>query len=234
MALQEPQPSFKEALRQEIRREYPSQVKFARAKGFDQYEISRIVNGKRPTEHVEARPRELFPALPAIDRSVEHFDVFVAAPSRALRQVERLDHYNAVVSTMGTIRSLGLRVYWTTEGVIDPTTQFDIKGVAGDINAEHNYSALSQCTHLVYMQYADSEAPNGALVELGYALGRGLSVIILLSPARKAPHNVLSLEAASLRTKHLPSVRLYVRETVTELQDLLASSGGYIFDLEQP
>jgi transcriptional regulator with XRE-family HTH domain len=150
------------------------------------------------------------------------YELFVSAPFAELSPEEIAAHRKEVAKVVDAAKNVvgSENVYWLGEQV---ESLYDLG--AADLVTEANLNAFDKCRVCLYLQFAESINPSGALVELGFALGRKIKTIMIIKKDLRTPYMFEGIQGVAARLQFLPAVHLYVVDHVDEAVLLIERFG---------
>jgi transcriptional regulator with XRE-family HTH domain len=233
MMPQDPATGFGSALRQALREKGMKQSALAHELPVDPGQISRWVNGRAMPSPSQVRLMEgileadLSEAL--ADSTPEH-ELFIASPVGGLDPDNIAEHLADVAKVLEAAREQVNGIYWPSEG---DTTASDRTYVAADIRTERNLRVLNNCPALLFLQFAEVVRPSSAYIELGFALGKRMSLTIMVKRGLMLPYMLHRFGMVGTGLKFLPRVRIYTDEIASadDAAALIATNGRELLGL---
>jgi transcriptional regulator with XRE-family HTH domain len=154
------------------------------------------------------------------------YELFVSAPISGLSDAEIDAHRNDVTKVVDAAKQVVEAVYWSGEKVAH---LHDLG--APDIATETSLKALANSRAYLYLQFAETIKPSGALVELGFALARKLKTTIIIKSNVPTPYMLEGFEGVAASLDFLPRVHIYV---VDDVEDAIRYIGRHGDELLVP
>jgi transcriptional regulator with XRE-family HTH domain len=218
------------ALLQAIRSEGLSQRWLARQLGTDPTQVSRWVNNKAVPRAETVREIEnklgidlseaIQRPLPASEQSAPDYDLFVSAPINGLTRKEIEIHRGEVSKVVAATKEVVGKVYWPGEEV-SSWSDFE----APDLATEAVFRALASCRAYLYLQFAQTVNPSGALVELGFALGRRIKTTMIIKRNIHTPYMFEGFQGVAAKLDSLPEAHIYVVDEINQAVRLIEVDG---------
>jgi putative transcriptional regulator len=225
---QQRETTFGAALRRALVESGRSQVWLARELDTNPGQISRWINGKTlPRIETVNRIGELLgvDASELYWRTVSEYsrpdyDLFVSTPITELHQQDLQAHRRDVGRVVEAAEEVVDNVYWSGRQV---ASFYDLG--APDIATQESLRAFVTCTAYLYVQFAEMVDPSGALVELGFALGRKVKTTMIIKKGLRTPYMFSGLGIVAAKLDFLPETHIYDVDDVDEAVRLIGRSG---------
>jgi hypothetical protein len=163
-------------------------------------------------------------SLLASKPSVSDYELFVSAPIIGLNDEAEINrHRDDVAKVVAAAENVVDKVYWSGKEV----ASFNDLG-APDIAAEASLEAFVSCQAYLYLQFAEMVNPSGALVELGFALGRRLKTTLIIKKDLRTPAMLEGFQGVAAKLGFLPETHIYVVDDVEGAVRLIQQSGGQL------
>jgi transcriptional regulator with XRE-family HTH domain len=224
--------TFGDALRQALFGKRHTQTWLAEQLGTSNQQVNRWVNNRQVPHLDKVRQIEdllgtdlndaFRHSMRVPEPSIEH-GLFVSAPAAELRNEEISAHRNDVARVVAAAKNVVDRVYWSSEEV---GSILDLG--AADLATETSLQALNTCRAYLYLQFADLTNPSGALVELGFALGRKLKTTMIIKKDLRTPYMFEGFQGVAARLYFLPEVRIYLVDEVDDAVRLIERDGDHL------
>ena len=220
---------FADALRQAIREAQTTQANLAANINISPGQVSRWATGKviPHSDNVKAIDQFLGSHLEALlVASKQRYELYVSSPISGLQNKDIPAHRGIVSGIVTAARQHVNGLYWPAEHIrnIDDLA-------AADLFAEQNFEALSNCSAYLYLQFTEIVHPSGALVELGFALGRRLKTTIIVKQGVNLPYILNGIDVVAERLKFLPRARFYQEPSAERAAALIARNGRKLLGL---
>lgn len=153
-------------------------------------------------------------------------ELYVAAPISGLDPVGIGSHRDDVARIVEAASDVANGVYWPGQDIY---ALGDL--AAPDLVTRDNLQVLSHCHALLYVQFAPVMHPTGALIELGFALGRKIKTTIMIQKHLPIPFMLKNFEGVAARSSIMPDARVYLMDDVEHAVQTIANNGREIFGL---
>jgi transcriptional regulator with XRE-family HTH domain len=223
--------TFGEALREALFRAGRSQTWLANKLITNPSQVSRWVRS-RQVPHIDTvhRIEELLGAdlhdafrhsLRVPEPGLVH-QLFVSAPISGLNPNELESHRREVARVVDAAKKIvgEDKVYWLG---VEVKSLYDLG--AANFVAEANLNAFDKCRTYLYLQFAEMDNPSGALVEVGFALGRKLKTTMIIKKGLRTPYMFGGFEGVAAKLHFLPDVFIYEVETIGQAVRLIETNG---------
>ena len=149
-------------------------------------------------------------------------DLFVSAPISGLNAKELQNHRRQVARVVDAAKKVvgEGKVYWLG---VDVESLYNLR--AADLVTQANLNAFDKCRTYLYLQFAEMANPSGALVELGFALGRKLKTTMIIKKGLRTPYMFDNFGVVAAKLRFLPDVHIYEVETVDQAVQLIVNDG---------
>jgi transcriptional regulator with XRE-family HTH domain len=148
------------------------------------------------------------------------YELFVSAPFAELMPEEIAAHRKDVAKVVDAAKNVVDKVYWLGANV---ESLYDLG--AADLVTEANLVALDKCQAYLYLQFAELVNPSGALVELGFALGRKVKTTMIIKRDLATPYMLEGFGAVAAKLHFLPEVHIYEIKDVDDAVRLIERNG---------
>jgi transcriptional regulator with XRE-family HTH domain len=192
-------------------------------------QVSRWVNGKalphidtvrKIEELLETDLRDAFRRSLQAPESSRDYDLFVSAPFAELRNEEISAHRSDVAKVVDAAKTVVDKVYWLG---MEVESLYELG--AADLVTEANLEAFDKCRAYLYLQFAELVNPSGALVELGFALGRKIKTTMIIKRGLRTPYMFDGLGIVAAKLNFLPETHIYEVGDVDEAVRLVGRNG---------
>jgi transcriptional regulator with XRE-family HTH domain len=156
------------------------------------------------------------------EHGIADYELFVSTPIAELMGEEISAHRRAVARVVDVVQEVVGRdkLYWSGHGV----ASLNDLG-APDLATETSFKILANCRGYLFLQFAEMVDPSGALVELGFALGRKLKTTMIMKRNLRTPFMFEGLQGVAASLEFLPQVHMYVVDDVDEAVRLILRDG---------
>jgi hypothetical protein len=157
------------------------------------------------------------------------YELFIAAPFGGLADEDVPEHQAETAKVVQAARNLVRGVYWPSETA---KTAKDRRFILSDIRTEDNLRILNECPALLYLQFTEVRGPSSAYIELGYALGKGMNVVIMVKQGVRVPYMLQEFGTVIANLDFLPHAR--IRTDIASAEDAaerIAANGRKLFGL---
>jgi transcriptional regulator with XRE-family HTH domain len=148
------------------------------------------------------------------------YDLFVSAPFAELRTEEIAAHRKDVAKVVAAAKNVVDKVYWLG---MEVESLYDLG--AANFVTEANLEALDKCRAYLYLQFAELVDPSGALVELGFALGRRIKTTMIIKEGLQTPFMFGGLDVVAAKLQFLPETHIYYVDDVEHAVRLIEVNG---------
>jgi len=202
-----------------------TQKRLAIELGVSQTTISNIIAGNQLITDVRT---SLIADLLGLELSefLHRPDIYVSAPMTTLKTGTSLrKNHNEVHLVLDALSDVALSPYWPGDGVLDHSDYRDPR-----ITATKNLQALAQCSSFLLLYLHEVDGPSGALIELGYAMGLGLRVTLMIDRKlnQKGPKPFIldGLQSAAMEIDVLPRIDIHEVNNAKDVCLLLRENGA--------
>jgi transcriptional regulator with XRE-family HTH domain len=214
---QEARPAtFGDALRQALLEERRTQTWLAEQLETSNQQVNRWVNNhqvphldkvRRIEELLRTDLHNAFRRSLRIPEPSLEYELFVSAPFTGLDPKELPAHRRQVARVVDAAKEVVGRVYWLG---LEVESLRDLG--AADLVTEANLNAFDKCRAYLYLQFAEIVNPSGALVELGFALGRRMKTTMIIQAGLPRPYMFEGLQGVAASLDFLPRVHIYEKD----------------------
>jgi transcriptional regulator with XRE-family HTH domain len=192
-------------------------------------QVSRWVNGKAVPHIKTVRNIEQLLGVDlrkAFQRSIrtqepaQEYELFVSSPFSGLNNEAIQAHRRDVGGVVDAAKEVVDRVYWPGKEI---TSIDDLE--AADLATESSLDVFDRCRAYLYLQFGEMVNPSGALVELGFALGRRLKTTMIIRKNVSVPYMFEGLQGVAARLRFLPEVHIYLVDDVDGAIRLIKRNG---------
>jgi DNA-binding XRE family transcriptional regulator len=227
---QQQEATFAAALRQALIEARRTQAWLAETLPVNRAQVSRWTNGKA-VPHIEtvqaieelvgADLKEAYQRSVRVPESPPDYELFVSAPFSGLSPADIVAHRRDVSRVVDAAKEVVDGVYWPSMSI----ASINERG-APDLATESNLDAFERCRAYLYLQFGEIVNPSGALVELGFALGRRLKTTMIIMKNLSVPYMFEGLQGVAARLRFLPEVHIYVVDDVDRAVQLIERDGS--------
>ena len=102
---------------------------------------------------------------------------------------------------------------------------------APDLATETSFEVFASCQAYLYLQFAEIINPSGALVELGFALGRKLKTTMIIRKNLRTPYMFEGFQGVAAKLNFLPQVHIYTVADIDDAVRLIKTDRRKLFGL---
>lgn len=158
--------------------------------------------------------------------SSDDYELFVSAPIVGISP-EAVAAHNQMVSEVVAAAAKHVNgVFWPGRSI---RSLDDL--AAPDLVTEFNLATLVKCRSLLYVQFAEVVRPTSALIELGFALGRRMSVTTITGRELRKPFMLDGFQGVASRVSFLAAAHIYLVEDVADAVRTVERNGRGLFGL---
>jgi transcriptional regulator with XRE-family HTH domain len=222
--------TFGAALARALKAKHRKQAWLAEELHTDPGQVSRWINNKaRPHIDTLGRIEELLEAdlSEAFELAGPAYELFVSTPISGLDIVQIEAHREDVAQVVKAAEQVVDGVYWSGVEIVS------VKDLgAPDLATEATFKEFAHCKAYLYLQFAEILNPSGALVELGFALGRRIKTTMIIRKDLRTPYMFEGFQGVAARLDCLPDAHIYTVESAAEAARLITRHGRRLLGLD--